>query len=638
MRWSPPGQRAVTLRSPELGSGPRSRGRVTAPDQPHPELSDGLDAELRALSDGNVAQARAAGPVFLRRRRRDATSPSTFVPVLAVRDRHIATVLIAGWAVSFAVLWAWWLAPEHRVSWPGLVLNSLLLLYLTAKPAHFLVAVARLRRVDPRIDVPRLRVAFVVTRAPSEPWPLARHTLEAMLAQDFPHPYDVWLCDEDPDETVLRWCRELGVRVSCRKGVFAYHRQTWPRRTRCKEGNLAYFYDRVGYAHYDVVAQLDCDHVPVPTYLAAMVRPFADRAIGYVAAPSVCDANARWSWSARGRLYQEATWHGAVQLGHNGGLAPVCIGSHYAVRTRALREIGGLGPELAEDFSTTFLLSSAGWHGAFAIEAEAHGDGPLTFADMLTQEFQWSRSLTTMVYDLMPHHLHRFGFALRLRFRYALAYYPLLALTILAGLALPPVAAVSGLPWVNVNYAEFLAHMAALSVWVLLLALLLRRRGLLRPADAPILSWENALFALTRWPYVAWGVLAATMQSTGRGAITFKVTPKDRTGLEPMPTRLTAPYVVITLVLATAALIGESSTTTAAGYVFLCVLGAICYGLVSVVVPALHVVESARVARVPFADAFPTAARPFLSGALVLVPVAFAAALYPAYAMRVFGW
>ena len=42
------------------------------------------------------------------------------------------------------------------------------------------------------------------------------------------------------------------------------------------------------------------------------------------------------------------------------GLAPSCIGSHYAVRTHALKTIGGIGPELAEDFSTSFLLTSAG--------------------------------------------------------------------------------------------------------------------------------------------------------------------------------------------------------------------------------------------------------------------------------------
>ena len=36
------------------------------------------------------------------------------------------------------------------------------------------------------------------------------------------------------------------MRVSTREGVAAYHRPSWPRRTRCKEGNLAFFYDTWG--------------------------------------------------------------------------------------------------------------------------------------------------------------------------------------------------------------------------------------------------------------------------------------------------------------------------------------------------------------------------------------------------------
>ena len=144
-----------------------------------------------------------------------------------------------------------------------------------------------------------LRVAFVVTRSPSEPWQIARSTLSAMLTQRFPREYDVWLCDEQPGAEVMRWCQRNHVKVSTRHGVRDYHRLGWPRRTRCKEGNLAYFYDHWGYWHYDVAVQLDCDHLPAPTYLAEMVRPFADPAVGYVAAPSVCDANGAASWSAR---------------------------------------------------------------------------------------------------------------------------------------------------------------------------------------------------------------------------------------------------------------------------------------------------------------------------------------------------
>ncbi|MGP3634898.1 glycosyltransferase family 2 protein [Streptomyces sp. 24-1644] len=608
-------------------------GRPTVPTGSHEDLS----AQILKLSDGNVVRILPDGPAFGRPSRSLRVQATSFVSVLSRTDRAKAVVLAAGWVVCLVWFWTWWLQPEHRIGWAGLAVNSAVLVYLALMPLHFLVAVLRVRRFDPKADVPRVRAAFVVTRAPSEPWDVARATLLAMLTQDFPHAYDVWLCDEDPCDEVLLWCEANGVRVSCRRDRPDYHRATWPRRTRCKEGNLAFFYDHWGYSDYDVVAQLDCDHVPHPTYLSEVIRPFADSAIGYVAAPSVCDANATSSWSARGRLHREALFHGAVQLGHNGGLAPVCIGSHYAVRTRALRDIGGIGPDLAEDFSTAFLLNSAGWQGAFAIDARAHGDGPITFAAMATQEFQWSRSLAVMLIGLLPHHLGRMSGWLRVRFLLALAFYPLLALTSTVGLALPPVAAVTGLPWIRVNYFEFLGHFWAMSVWMVLLALMMRRKGLLRPSDAPVLSWENWLFSLSRWPFVAWGVAAAVLQKLRPGTVDFKVTPKNRDALEPLPLRLLAPHLVITSVLTGAAIIGEL-TGPAAGYVFLCLVGAVSYAVVTLAVTWLHMAETARAAGVGVHRVLSTTRAPLLAGTVVLVPLAWAISMYPVYLTGLLGW
>ncbi|MFF7549239.1 glycosyltransferase [Streptomyces canus] len=589
-----------------------------------------LRTHLWTLSAGNVVDMPADGPVFGKPRRRLTPGPASCIPLLGRLDQMKVSLLAVGWWVAFVCFWEWWLRPEHRIGLVGFAVNSALLLYLSVLPLYFVVVMVRLRIFDPAVEVPRLRTAFVVTRAPSEPWPVARTTLSAMLRQEFPHPYDVWLCDEDPSQEILDWCEANAVRVSCRRGVASYHRDAWPRRTRCKEGNLAHFYDHWGYSDYDVVAQLDVDHVPHPRYLGEVVRPFADPAVGYVAAPSVCDANARTSWSARGRLYREATFHGPMQLGHSDGLAPLCIGSHYAVRTRALQDIGGLGPELAEDFATTFLLNSAGWHGAFAIDAEAHGDGPLTFAAMVTQEFQWSRSLVFMLLGMLPKHLWRMPGRLRIRFAFALSYYPLLALTTTAGLLLPPIAAVTGRPWINVNYGAFLLHFWAMSFFLILLTLLLRRRGLLRPVDAPLLSWEGWLFGLTRWPWVAWGAVAALVQRLRPRKVVFKVTPKVRDGMEPLPLRLMLPYLLITVVLSGAAVVGQL-TGPAIGYVFLCLLGSLSYALVTLVVSVLHIRETAKSAGVGAHRALRTAILPLASGLLALVPLGFALMLFPTY-------
>ncbi|HVB45935.1 MAG TPA: glycosyltransferase [Streptosporangiaceae bacterium] len=598
-----------------------------------------LGLELQWLSDGSVEHVRDSGPVLAARTAsRRKLRRSTFTDVLSRGDQAALTVMSGAWLGCLVIFWQWWLEPAHRAGMAGLVVNSAVLAYVSGFPVFYVLGVNRMRKVNPELAVPMARVAFVVTHAPSEPWEVVRATLDAMLAQNYPLPYDVWICSEQPTKEMVNWCIGRGVGISSRSAEPTYHRDTWPRRTKCKEGNLAYFYDRWGYRSYDVVAQLDCDHVPAPGYLTEMVRPFSDPAIGYVAAPSVCDSNAAKSWSARGRLHKEATFHSVFQLGHSDGFAPLCIGSHYAVRTEALREIGGIGPELAEDFSTTFLLNAAGWHGAFAIDAEAHGEGPNSFAAMTVQEFQWARSLTTILLRLVPRNIRRLPWRLRFRFCYALSYYCLLVTTTLAGLALAPIAVLTDLPWMRVNYLAFLAHWWAISVWLILMTALLRRRGLLRPRRAPIVSWENWLYSLSRWPFVAFGVLAALVQAARPRAISFKVTPKAVHGLEPLPVRLIAPFVIISGASSAAALAGERFST-AAGYVFLAALAGMTYALVALAVSVRHAREIARPAGVGFVAALRGAARAPVALATCALLVALAAlAGYPEYAIKMFGW
>jgi cellulose synthase/poly-beta-1,6-N-acetylglucosamine synthase-like glycosyltransferase len=598
--------------------------------------NNSVAVQIRRLSAGKVAQATRYGPVIAAGLPRRRLKRGTFAFALGARDRTLIAVLSVLWGAGLAGFWQWWLQPVHQASALGAVLNAFALGYLTIFPACFVIPANRLRVVNRSLPVPSLRVAFIVTRAPSEPWPVAKATLTAMLQQDFPLPYDVWLADERPRQEILSWCAANGVGVSTRNGVEEYHRLSWPRRTRCKEGNLAFFYDHRGYSGYDVVAQLDCDHVPAPTYLAEMVRPFSDPAVGYVAAPSVCDANAAESWSARGRLHAESTFHGTFQLGHSAGWSPLIIGSHYAVRTCALRDIGGIGPELAEDFSTTFLLNAAGWQGAFAIDAEAHGAGPGTFAAMLVQEFQWSKSLTFLLFHLVPPNLPRLDWPRRFRFLYALCYYLLLSAATMIGILLPPLAAVTGRPWMSVNYFAFLLHGWPLSIALVLLVALLRRKNLLRPVDAPLVSWENCLYILVRWPYILRGVCSAVVGSIRPRAVTFKVTPKGVGELEALPARLMVPYLVISLVCSAAAMVGERANN-AAGYVFLCILAALSYGIISALVPLLHAREMASRAGTATGTAIRlTSTAPLILGILCLMPALYAAADYPAYAVRVF--
>lgn len=203
--------------------------------------------------------------------------------------RRVEYLLGAGvWVAAIIYFWHWWLQPANHTYLVGSILVTAILAWVTLLPAYFIFLFFRARRPVGPLNLPAgSRIAMVVTKAPSEPFGVVAETLRAMLAQNVPH--DTWLADEDPSPETLAWCREHGVFVSTRRGRADYHLHTWPRRTRCKEGNLAFFYDHYGYERYDFVAQLDADHVPTEGYLFEMLRPFADPAIGYVSAPSICD-------------------------------------------------------------------------------------------------------------------------------------------------------------------------------------------------------------------------------------------------------------------------------------------------------------------------------------------------------------
>ncbi len=542
------------------------------------------DANIRGKSQGRPPSPGAIGGAPERRRAR-------LVDVMSRRQRWIFRALLALWLVALTLFWRWWLQEAHWASAFGMVVNSLLLAWATILPGWFFFFVGRMRRPDRRTPLVTLRTAIVVTKAPSEPWPMVRETLEAMLGQRLPYRYDTWLADEDPSEETLAWCLAHGVQVSCRRGIPEYNRPTWPRRARCKEGNLAYFYDRWGYRDYDVVAQLDADHVPTPDYLAAMVRPFANPRVGYVAAPSICDRNRDESWVVRARLFVEATLHGALQAGYNQHYAPLCIGSHYAVRAAALEQVGGLGPDLAEDHTTTLALNAGGWEGVFAFDAEAHGDGAGSFADSIVQELQWSRSLANVLLTVTGRHWAGLSRRKKVQFGFAQAWYPLYAVQMLVAHLLPPLALLTGQPWVRVDLLAFFAYSSLVTLSCVAATEWVRRQGWLRPASGRLLSWETVLFQFARWPWVLLAVLQAVAGwLTGR-QFGFKVTPKGAEGAKPLPLVALAPYLALAVGNAAVALaVGRPGP--AVGYYWFCLVNATIYIALPLAIVWLHLREN----------------------------------------------
>jgi cellulose synthase (UDP-forming) len=514
------------------------------------------------------------------------------LPRLFSGSRRIAYFLgVLLWVAALAWFWTWWFERDHIIAIGPFALLSVIMAWVTLLPAYFIYLFAGSRTPQP-IAHQRVagRIAMVVTKAPSEPFDVVRRTLSAMLAQ-VDYDYDVWLADEAPDAETISWCAAHGVQISTRQGVAEYHRTTWPRRTRCKEGNLAYFYDHYGYDRYDFVAQFDADHAPDRTYLREIMRPFADPEVGYVSAPSICDSNATESWSARGRLQAEASMHGCLQIGYNNGWAPLCIGSHYAVRTAALKAVGGLGPELAEDHSTTLILNAGGWRGVHAVGAIAHGEGPRTFADLAIQEFQWSRSLVTILLRYSKDYVPKLSGKLRFQFIFSELWYPLFSVFMAAMFLLPIAALLTGRNFVNVDYPDFLMHFLPVSAVLVALAFYWRSTGTFRPHDARILGWESAIFLLARWPWSLAGTFYAVRDQLSGSFVDFRITPKGGKVTAFPPLRLLAPYLLLSVSSAAVALF-VSHPGSAKGYYFFAIINAIVYGVVLAVIIIGHAREN----------------------------------------------
>jgi cellulose synthase (UDP-forming) len=554
------------------------------------------------------------------------------IPVLNARQRSEFLIGCGAWLAAMTYFWSWWLQPAHIVSIASFLVVSSVLVWVTLEPLYFLLIFSDAKKpADPLQLPPGSRVAMVVTKAPSEPFSIVAETLTAMLGQNYPH--DTWLADEDPSPATLRWCAERGIKVSTRRGRMDYHRATWPRRTRCKEGNLAFFYDYYGYELYDFVVQLDADHVPEQSYLREMLRPFADPGVGYVSAPSICDKNASDSWSARGRLDAEGSLHGSLQAGYSGGWAPICIGSHYAVRTKALKAIGGLGPELAEDHSTTLMMNAHGWRGIHALDALAHGDGPRTFADMVTQEFQWSRSLVSVLLRYSPRYIPQLSRKLQFQFAFSQMWYPLFALFMAIMYAIPIFALATGNVLVNVAYAEFLLHFAPISLVLIVMAYSLRALGLCRPYDAKILSWERMMFCYARWPWVMAGTLAAIRDRVTGSFAEFRVTPKGSDPAGPLPARVLMPYAFLSAASALATLLPGDAGAASGFYIF-AILNSAIYAILLLVIVVAHIRENAIPVRRRSITAFAHA----LLAVLLLLPAVAGAAIRGPYGVEAMAW
>jgi cellulose synthase/poly-beta-1,6-N-acetylglucosamine synthase-like glycosyltransferase len=372
-----------------------------------------------------------------------------------------------------------------------------------------------------------LRVAMLTTIVPSrEPVEMVERTLRAMTAMEYDGRVDVWILDEENSAVVRDMAARLGVRHFSRMGRPEYNQPRGAFRARTKSGNHNAW--RAEHeSEYDIVCQMDPDHVPFPCLLNRTLGFFRDPNTAFVVGPQVY-GNLYDTFVCRGASVQQYVFSGVIERAGNGLDAPLLIGTNHLYRPAAWQQIGGYQDSVTEDHLTGMRVlgtlnpaTGRHWRGVYTPDVLAIGEGPRTWTDYFNQQKRWAYG----IWEIKTTPRLRAGIRLtgrqRLLFGMVQFYYPSVAAHVLLGglsttgyllLDVNP-ATVSGVTWL-------LLWAASMSSWFLLWLWL--RRFNLAPHERRDLGLHGIALTLLAGPvYVAAGVVALF-----RRPVRYTVTPK----------------------------------------------------------------------------------------------------------------
>ena len=391
------------------------------------------------------------------------TGELDFSPEPAVRFRRVASAgeraalaLLTGLnALTALVFIGWLLLPAHipgsgvvgfggwrlgvaRVAF--CVVISVETIRLVQNVAVWLFA-SSMKDPVPKAPPRGLRIAMLTTIVPAkEPLDVLERTLRAMRQVRYRGQVDVWILDEGDDPAVRAMAERLGVHHFSRKGIPKYNQARGPYRARTKAGNHNAWRDNYE-RYYDVVAQMDPDHVPLPCFLERTIGYFRDPDVAFVVAPQVY-GNMYENWVSHGASVQQYLFSGVVERGGNGLDAPLLIGTNHLYRPDAWHEIGGYQDSIIEDHLTSMRVQGTinpvtgqPWRGVYTPDVLAIGDGPESWTDYFNQQKRWAYG----IWEILLKRKLRAGIRLRPRQRllygFVQFYYPSVGATVLLGTA-----------------------------------------------------------------------------------------------------------------------------------------------------------------------------------------------------------
>ena len=229
------------------------------------------------------------------------------------------------------------------------------------------------------IDLPRVAV-FIPTY--NEPVEVIAPTVAAACALEPAH--ETWVLDDGDRPWVAEMCAAWGARYVCR-----------PVHDHAKAGNMNHALavlaseDDDGIGGADVIAVLDCDHVPLPHFLTATLGWFAAADVALVQGPQAFyNAGA---FDDDGFSGEQGMFFNVLMPARNhAGAGPFWCGSTSLLRVSALADVGGVATAtITEDMHTTLKLIRRGWKTVYHHQTLALGLAPATPDQYLLQRRRW---------------------------------------------------------------------------------------------------------------------------------------------------------------------------------------------------------------------------------------------------------
>jgi cellulose synthase (UDP-forming) len=407
--------------------------------------------------------------------------------LLAARELIVFSLLVLLNAGTSGVFIGWLLLPAHipmaatfglhggvRLDLARLGFCVIVLTECVRLVQNFAVWVYGFLAKDPvpLAPEPGLRIAVLTTIVPAkEPLEIAERTLRAMKRIRYQGQVDVWILDEGDDPAVRAMAERIGVRHFSRKGRPEYNRPSGPYRARTKSGNHNAW--RAEHeAGYDVVAQMDPDHVPGESFLERTVGYFRDPDTAFVVAPQVY-GNMYDNWIAQGASAQQYLFSALVERAGNGMDAPLLIGTNHLYRPAAWRQIDGYQDTLVEDQMTGMRIQGTrnpatgrNWRGVYTPDVLAVGEGPVSWTDYFNQQKRWAYGIWTI---MLSRRLRKgLRLSARQRWLYGMVqfYYPSAALAAGLGLVATSLYLVFGITSIQIDTRTwFTLWLAGMTSW-----------------------------------------------------------------------------------------------------------------------------------------------------------------------------